>query len=77
MKRQDQELQKEKTRVGFGKIKGDGTADATSRCLHVNGGGTRRPWVIDETLPDCTRCLLPVRAVYAGLRCATRNHRHG
>ena len=59
------------------KIKGDGTADAWSRGLHVNGGSTPRPGATGDTLPDCTRCLLPVRAVYAGLRRATRNHRHG
>jgi hypothetical protein len=59
------------------KIKGDGTADAWSRGLHVNGGSTPRPGATGDTLPDCTRCLLPVRAVYAGLLWATRNHGHG
>lgn len=59
------------------KIKGDGTADATNRCLHVNGGGTPRRWAVGETVPDCTRCLLPARAVCAGLRWATKTHGHG
>ena len=77
MKRHDQELQEEKTRMGFCKIKGDGTADATSRCLHVNEGGTPRPWAIGETLPDCTRCVLTARAICAGLRRATKTHGHG
>lgn len=62
---------------GSSKIKGDGTADAWSRGLHVNGGSTPRSWATGDTLPDCTRCLMPVRAVYARLRRATRNHRHG
>ncbi len=62
---------------GRSKIKGDGTADACSRGLHVNGCSTPRSWATGDTLPDYTRRLLPVRAVYAGLRRATRNHRHG
>ena len=59
------------------KIKGDGTADARSRCLHVNGGGTPRTGASGEVFPDCWRWLVPARAVYAGLRWATRNHSHG
>ena len=58
------------------KIKGDGTADARSRCLHVNGGGTGRPWAAGEVFPDRRRWLVPARAVYAGLRWATRNQGH-
>ena len=59
------------------KIKGDGTADARSRCLHVNGGGTPRSGATGEGFSDRRRWLLPERAVYAGLLWATRNHGHG
>jgi hypothetical protein len=62
---------------GSSKIKGGGTAGAGSRGPHVNGGSTPRSWATGDTLPDYTRCLLPVRAVHAGLRRATRNHPHG
>lgn len=59
------------------KIKGDGTADARCRCLHVNGYGTPRPGAIGEVFPGRWRWLVPGRAVYAGLRWATRNYGHG
>jgi hypothetical protein len=59
------------------KIKGDGTADARSRCLHVKGGGTPRPGAAGGVFPSRWRSLVPARAVYAGLRWATRNHGHG
>ena len=58
------------------KIKGDGTADARSRGLHVNGGGTPRPGASGEVCSDCWRWLVSARAVYAGLRWVTRNDRH-
>ena len=62
---------------GRSKIKGDGTADARSRGLHVNGGGTPRSGATGEVFADRRRWLVPARAVYAGLRWATRNHSHG
>lgn len=62
---------------GRSKIKGDGTADAWSRGLHVNGGSTPRPGATGEVFADRRRWLLPACAVYAGLRWATRNHGHG
>jgi hypothetical protein len=62
---------------GSSKIKGGGTADARSRGLHVNGGSTPRPGATGEVFSDRRHSLVSARAVYAGLRRATRSHSHG